>query len=116
MLEQYLTLAMYVMAIIVLVFAYLRNNNLARLSVYTMFAAILLSVVLNQIASLFVDIQALDVLRNLFNQIAGLVDIAEIVLLLVLLLSPKPRAGSNTLKTALIVYIVIKALLVFGIL
>jgi hypothetical protein len=116
MLTQYLELAMTLMAILILLFAYVRNNNLARLSVFTIFGAYILTLFLGQLSSLLTDIQILGFLIRLLNQIAGLIDYAEIILLLVLLLAPKPRSGNRNLKTALIIYIVIKALLVFGIL
>ncbi|MBU1019595.1 MAG: hypothetical protein KJ847_00155 [Firmicutes bacterium] len=111
--ENIIQIMIPVLALIVLFFAYFKNNNLGKLSAFTMLAAILLVHVLNGFAGLISDVDFLNFLENIFRGVSGLVVYAELVVLVILVFFSKYKSKVALLKWSIVAYVVLVLLLEF---
>ncbi len=114
-----LTIAHLIVAVLVLVilyFAYFRNNTLGKLSAFVILAAIVLVQVLNGLAGIIADVDFLNFLENLLKGISGIVIFAELVLLIILAFFGKHKSKEDLLKWSIVGYVVLVLLIEFNVL
>ena len=101
-----------VCSLIILYFAYVKNSNLGRLSIFVIFGSLLLQ----EFIGILQTLDFLNALSSLLGQISTFVIYGEIILLIVLFVGKIKEKSNRTFKISLILVIVLKTLLVFGIL
>jgi hypothetical protein len=101
--------------LVIIFFAYMKKDMLPRLVTYTILASIALAMALNGFAGLISDIEFLNFLESIFRTISGLIVYVEIGLILFLLFFSKHQTKVTLLKVVIIIYVVLKLLLAFGI-
>lgn len=109
--DYVLNLLIVVASLVVLYFAYFKKLQLGKLSVYVIFASMLLQ----ELISLLVQIQVLDFMKHILNSINPFVVYGEIILLVILFVSRMKKSTNKYLKISLIFLIVVKVLAVLGI-
>ena len=102
-------------AIIVLIFAYFKNNALAKFSAFVILAAILIAQLFNGLAGLISSVDFLNFLESIFKGIADLIIYAELVVLVLLMFFSKFKSKEIVLNVSLIVYIILVLLIQFGV-
>lgn len=93
---------------VVLYFAFFKKSELGKLSVYVIFASILLQ----QLIGIMFDWSLFNFIDDVLSFLQTFVVYAEVILLIVLLLT-KLKTCKKELKIALIVLIVLKAIAIF---
>ncbi len=99
--------------IIILLFAYMKKDKLARHVAFIILAAIAITMGLNGLANLISDIDFLTFLVNIIRFLADIVFIASLALI-VFLLFMKFKTKIMALKIAIIVYVVLSLLIEFN--
>jgi hypothetical protein len=98
-----------VTSLIILYFAYVKNSNLGRLSIFVIFGSLLLQEFLGILQTL----DFLSVLSSLFGTISTFIVYAEIILLVVLFLGKIKEKSNQVFKASLLILVVLKILIVF---
>lgn len=106
-----INLLIVIASLVVLYFAYFKKNELGKLSVYVIFASILLQELLSTLQS----IQLFDFMKQILGSITPFVVYGEIILLVILFLSRMKKSTNKYLKTSLVFLIVVKIVAVLGI-
>jgi heme A synthase len=96
----------------ILYYAYFKKSELGKLSVYVIFASLLLQEFLGYAST----VSLFDFSTTLIGQIQTFVIYGEIVLLILLAVTRLKKSSNKYLKISLIVLIVLKTLLVLGVL
>lgn len=96
----------------ILYYAYFKKSELGKLSVYVIFASLLLQEFLGYAST----VSLFDFSTTLIGQIQTFVIYGEIVLLILLAVTRLKKSSNRYLKISLIVLIVLKVLLVLGVL
>lgn len=109
--EFVLDLLIVVASLVVLYFAYVKKSELGKLSVYVIFASLLLQEFFQAVGS----IQIFDFMRDVVSSLSMFVVYGEVVLLAVLLVSRWKKASNKYLKYSLIFLLVVKLVAVLGI-
>jgi D-alanyl-lipoteichoic acid acyltransferase DltB (MBOAT superfamily) len=103
------------LALLVLFFAYIKNNTLGKLSAFVILAAILLAQLFNGFAGVISNIDFLNFLENIFRGIAGLVIYAELVFLIILVFFSKHKTKEALLNWSIIGYVILVLLIQFNV-
>ena len=98
--------------LMILFYAYFKKSELAKLSVYVIFASILL----RELLGLLNTVAIFDFISSIYNSITTFVVYGEIILLLILVISRLKKASNKYFKISLIFLIVLKIIQVLGIL
>jgi hypothetical protein len=101
--------------LVIIFFAYMKKDTLPKLVTYIILTSIALAMALNGFAGLISDIEFLNFLENLFRSISGLIIYVELGLIIFLLFFSKHKTKITVLKVVIIIYVVLKLLLAFGI-
>lgn len=112
------SLALIVIAlsiIVILLFAYMKKDKLARFVAFTILAAIALGMALNGLANLISDIDFLSFIVSFFRFLADIVIFIELAIILFLVFLSKFKTKIMFLKIAIIVYVILKLLIEFNI-
>ncbi len=96
--------------VLILLFAYMKKSNLAKLTAFVILAAYALGMALSGLAGLISDVDFLSFLVDVFRFLATLVVFVEIGVILYLLLLSKHKTKIMFLKVTIIVYVVIRLL------
>ncbi|MFH5882602.1 hypothetical protein [Liberiplasma polymorphum] len=99
---------------VVLFFAYTTKNKLASYVAYTMLAAIAISMAINGLIGLIIDIDFLSFLVSLFRLLNDIILFIELGVILYLLFISKHKTKIMLLKVAIIVYVVLKLVIEFN--
>jgi len=103
------------LALVVLFFAYFKNNTLGKLAAFVILTAILVVQVLNGFAGLIADVEFLNFLESIFKGVAGLVIYAELIVLILLVFFSKHKTKEALLKWSLVAYVVLVLLMEFNV-
>lgn len=103
------------LGLLILFYAYFRNNTLGKLAVFIILTAIFLIQFLNGFAGLIADVDFLNFLESIFRGIADLVVYVELAALVFVMFFTKHKSKEVILKYALIGYIVLVLLIEFGV-
>lgn len=104
-------LLIIIASLVVLYFAYFKKFELAKLSVYVIFASMLLQ----ELISSLIQIQVFDFMKSILSSINPFVIYGEIILLVILLLTRIKKSTNKYLKISIGFLIIIKILAVLGI-
>ena len=96
-------------------FAYMKKDTLPKLVSYIILASIALTMTFAGFAGLISDVDFLNFLESIFRTLADLVVFVEIVVILFLLFFSKNKTKIMILKVAIIIYVILTALLAFGV-
>ncbi|GEM_PF-750721 len=102
-----------VLALIILFFAYFKNNTLGKLAAFVILAAILLAQLFNGFAGLISSVDFLNFLESIFRGIAGLIVYAELIVLVILAFFSKHKTKVSLLNWSIIAYIILVLLIEF---
>jgi hypothetical protein len=115
MINEILRIVLALSILVIVFFAYMKKDSLPKLVTYTILSSIALSMALSGLAGLIADIEFLNFMENIFRTLSDLVVYVEIGLIIFLLFFTKHKTKIAVLKVIIIVYIVVKLLLVFGV-
>ncbi len=96
----------------VLYYAYFKKSELGKLSVYVIFASLLLQEFFGYAATL----SLFDFMKSIMGQLSTFVVYGEIILLVLLVVARLRKSSNKYIKISLITLIILKVLLVFGVL
>jgi Na+/proline symporter len=103
------------LALIVLFYAYFKNNTLGKLSAFVILAAILFAQLFNGFAGLVSGVDFLNFAENIFRGIAGLIIYAELVVLVILVFFSKHKTKEALLNWSIIGYVILVLLIQFNV-
>ena len=109
-----LIIALSILAI--LFFAYTTRNKLARVVVYTILAAIALSMALNGLAGIIGNVDFLSFLVDIIRFLNDLVVFVEIGVILFLVFLSKLSTKNTLLKATILVYVIVTLIMEFNVL
>lgn len=98
-------------SIVILYFAYVKKSELGKLSVYVIFASLLLQEFIGYCR----QVTFLDFVNQLLGTLSTFVVYGEIILLLILVMTRLKEKSNRNFKIAILGLVVLKILLVFGI-
>ncbi len=101
-------LLIVIASLVVLYFAYFKKMELGKLSIYVIFASMLLQALVGSL----IQIQLFDFMKQVLGNITTFVVYGEIILLLILVLTRLKSSSNKYLKISLIFLIVIKVVAV----
>lgn len=116
MLNEIARMILGVSILFIVFFAFSTKDALSKLVTYTILASIALVMVLSGMAGIISDIEFLNFLESIFRTLADLVVFVEIVFIIFLLFFSKNKTKILLLKVFIIIYVVVKLLLAFGVL
>ncbi|MBU1145784.1 MAG: hypothetical protein KJ971_08055 [Firmicutes bacterium] len=102
-----------VFALIVMYFAYFKNNTLGKLSAFVILTAILLIQVFNGLAGVIAGADFLNFLESIFKGIAGLIIYVELAALIILTFFSKFKTKVALLKWSIVGYVILSLLIEF---
>ena len=97
-------------------FAFTTKDALSKLVTFVILASIGLTMVLSGLAGLISGVDFLNFLESIFRTLADLVVFVEIVLIIFLLFFSKNKTKIMLLKIVIILYVVLTAVMAFGLL
>lgn len=115
MLSSIAQIIVAVLAIIVLIFAYFKNNTLGKLAAFVILAAILLAQFFSGLAGLISSVDFLNFLESIFRGIAGLIIYAELAVLIILVFFSKFKSKEALLNWSIIIYVILVLLIEFNV-
>ena len=101
--------------LLIVFFAYIKKDTLPKLVTFTILASIALTMALSGLAGLISGVDFLNFLESIFRSLADLVVYVELGLIIFLLFFSKYKTKISLLRIAIIVYVVTKLLLAFGV-
>jgi hypothetical protein len=101
--------------LLIIFFAYMKKDTLPKLVTYIILSSIALSMALTGLAGLISGVDFLIFLVSIFRGLADLVVYVEIGLIIFILFFSKYKTKIDLLKIVIIVYLVLKLLLAFGV-
>lgn len=113
-----LSIAQIIIALLVLLvlfYAYFKNNTLAKLSAFVILTAIIVVQLLHGLAGLISSVDFLNFLESIFNGIADLIKYAALVVLVLLVFVSKYKTKDALLKWSIVAYIVLVLLIEFNV-
>ncbi len=116
MLEAFLIIIIALSIMAILFFAFMTKNKLAALVAFTILAAVAVSMFLNGLVGLIIDIDFLSFLVSFFRFLNDIVVFVELGVILFLLFMSKYKSKIMLLKVAIIVYVVLTLLVEMGVL
>lgn len=106
------SLVIVMCSIYILYYAYFKKSELGKLSVYVIFASLLLQEFLGYAATL----SLFDFMKDIINQISTFVVYGEIILLILLAATRLKKSSHKYIKISLLVIIALKIVMVLGLL
>jgi len=103
------------LALVVLFFAYFKNNTLAKLVAFVILTAILIVQVLYGFAGLITDVEFLNFLESILKGVAGLVVYAELAVLILLVFFSKHKTKEALLKWSIVAYVILVLIIEFNV-
>jgi len=101
-----------VASIVILYFAYVKKSELGKLSVYVIFASLLLQ----EFIGYCQQVSFLDFVNQILGTLSTFVVYGEIILLIILVITRLKEKSNRNFKIAILGLVVLKLLMVFGIL
>ena len=116
MLNELARIIIAVSILFIVFFAYIKKDKLPTLVTYVILSSIALTMALGGLAGLISGVDFLSFLESIFRTLRDLIVFIEIGLIIFLLFFTKHKTKIMALKVVIIVYILFKLLLAFGIL
>ena len=117
MLESLITIILGASVMMILFFAYMSKTRLASYVAYTILAAYAISMALSGLVGFIVDVDFLSFLVSILEFLDDIIVFIEVgVILFLFLMSKHKKTKIMPLKVAIMVYVVLRLLLEFGIL
>ena len=115
MLNELIRIIIAASILLIIFFAYMKKDTLPKLVSYVILASIAITMGLSGFAGLISGVDFLSFLVNIFRTLASLVVYFEIGLIVFLLFFSKFKTKISLLRIAIIIYVVLRLLLAFGV-
>jgi hypothetical protein len=116
MLNELARIIIAVSILFIVFFAYIKKDTLPKLVTYVILSSIALTMALSGLAGLISGVDFLSFLVSILRTLGDLVVFVELGLIIFLLFFTKHKTKIMPLKVVIIVYVVFKLLLAFGVL
>jgi hypothetical protein len=109
--EIIISILIVVASLILLYFAFFKNSNLGKLSVFVVFGSILLQ----ELLSILGKIDIFDFISSILSTISTFVVYGEVILLVLLLITKLKESSNKYMRISLIILIILKVIAILGI-